>query len=245
MINMHRITLKNIAFAVRIALLALLLAGLAGCSGEKQEPAAAGGKNAVPESFTFFDLGANSLFSDVTRRSLEEKLGHDAILLRNMVNLEVNYKGFLKQYFPDLDKLNRRLNSDIGERIDHNTTKLTYRYASTRNVPFDYVEILFSNYSKKPILLNIRFNKDTLGTIDRLKSKYGPAEQIDWERETGQTLYWKKHQDYLMVSMEPDQFGEIEHRVTIYFTANLQQLIQAEQAEQLRGNQSKPGKNAF
>ena len=122
-----------------------------------------------------------------------------------------------------------------------------YRYARKRNVPFEYVEILFSNYSKHPILISIQFKDDALGTVDRLKARYGPAREINWGRDSGKTLFWESQQDYLLVSMVPDQFGVNEHRITIYFGANLQQLIETEQAQQLRSSeeQTKSGKSAF
>lgn len=224
-----------------------LIVGLSGCGSDQPESAPVSGKDANTESFTFFDLGTNSLFSDATRRSLNDKLGNDAISYRNMINLEENYPGFLKRYFTDLDHLNRRLNSDIGERIDHETIKLTYRYARKRDVPFDYVEILFSDYSKKPVLLKIRFKADTLGTIDRLKKKYGPPGEIIWEQENGRTLFWEKNQDYLLASLVPNQFGAIEHRIAIFFTANLEDLLQKERAQKQRVSEEKAqsGKSAF
>jgi hypothetical protein len=224
-----------------------LVLGVIGCSSEKQESDAAGNDGAPAESFTFFDIGSKSLYSDATRRSLKKKLGNDSISHRNMVKLETNYPGFLRQYFPELEALDRRLNSNIGERVDHNTTRLMYRYARKRNVPFEYVEIIFSNYSKHPILINIRFKEDVLGTLDRLKAKYGAAGQIDWGRDSGKTLFWKKQQDYLLVSMVPDQFGAIEHRVSIYFVANLRQLIETGQARQIGSSQeqTRSGKSAF
>ena len=244
----HRIFfMKHLSVCLWGLLTAILLVGLTACGNEKQESDAVEKDGAAAESFTFFDLGNNSVYSDDIRRSLKKKLGNDAISRRNMINLELNYPGFLKQYFPELEELNRRLNSNIGERVDHHTTRLMYRYARKRNVPFEYVEILFSSYSKHPLLLNIRFKKDALGTVDRLKAKYGAAEEIIWGRESGRTLYWKKHQDYLFVSLVPDQFGDTEYRVAIYFVANLRELIQTELARQQQFNdeQSESGKSAF
>ena len=227
-------------------MIALMLIAHVGCGNDRQESDTAKEEAAI-ETFTFFDLGTQSLYSDDIRRSLKKKLGNDAISRRNMINLEQAYPGFLEQYFPDLAALNRRLNSNIGERVDHNTTLLMYRYARKRNVPFEYVEVLFSNYSKHPILLNIRFKNDALGTIDRLKSKYGAPEEIIWDPESGKTLFWKKHQDYLMVSLVPDQFGVTEYRITIYFVSNLKDMIQTKLAreKQSQKEQTESGKSAF
>lgn len=247
MTNLYGFSAQQSKWAIRFVLTAALIVGLSGCGSDQPDSAPLSGKDANAESFTFFDLGTNSLFSDATRISLNDKLGNDAISHRNMINLEVNYPGFLKQYFTDLDHFNRRLNSDIGERIDHETIKLTYRYARKRDVPFDYVEIIFSDYSKKPVLLKIRFKADTLGTIDRLVKKYGTPGEIIWGQDDGRTLFWEKNQDYLLASLVPNQFGVIEHRIAIFFTANLEDLLQKEQAKKLGGREekAKSGKSAF
>ena len=232
---------------IRVFITVTLILGLIGCGNEKQESDAKKNDGASSMSFTFFDIGSNTQYSDATRRSLKKKLGNDAISHRNMIKLEMNYPGFLRQYFPELDELDRRLNSSIGERVDHYTTRLMYRYARKRKVPFDYVEILFSNYSKHPVLIDIQFKEDAHGTVDRLKTKYGPSREIRWDKDSGKTLVWKKNQDYLLVSIVPDQFGVLEHRITIYFGDNLLDLIETEQTRQLRSSeaQSKSGQSAF
>jgi hypothetical protein len=212
----------------------LLVAALAGCGGEKQESDDGVKAGSGRQSFTFFDIGATSEYSDATRRSLEKILGNDAISHRNMIKLEINDNGFLKRHFPELDDLNRQLNSRIGDRIDHDTVKLMYRYARKRDVPFDFVEIQFSDHSGHPLTIDIQFGEDRLGTISRLEEKYGPPKQVEREQGEGKTLFWQKNQDYLLVSIRPDQFGNIEHRIVIYFTKNLRELIRAEQADRRR-----------
>jgi hypothetical protein len=222
---------------LKVALTILLVVVLAGCGGENQESAAEGGTGNGNESFTFFDIGATSKYSDATRRSLENKLGNDAISHRNMIKLDINDTGLLKRHFPELDDLNRRLNSRIGDRIDHDTVKLMYRYARKGGVPFDYVEIQFSDHSGHPLTIDIRFGEDRLGTIRRLKEKYGPPKLLEADREEGKILFWRKGPDYLLVNMTPDQFGDVEHRIVIYFTENLRDLIRAEQADRQRSGE--------
>lgn len=214
-----------------VLLAAILVFGPAGCGGDRQEGAEKNRGGAKSESFTFFDLGADSVFSDRIRDNLKKKLGNDAIGYRNMIDLGMNTPGFLETHFPDLDAINRRLNSAVGERVDHDSIKLMYRYARTVGTPFDYVEIIFSGYDKHPLLLRIRFREDSAGTIDSLSRKYGPPLEIDWGDRGGRTLYWRKQQDYLMVSLVPDQFGKPDYHVAIIFTANLKQLIDKEEAE--------------
>jgi hypothetical protein len=217
-----------------VSLTLLLVAALAGCGGEKQESDDGAKAGSGRESFTFFDIGATSEYSDATRRSLEKILGNDAMSHRNMIKLEINDNGFLKRHFPELDDLNRQLNSRIGDRIDHDTVKLMYRYARKRDVPFDFVEIQFSDHSGHPLTIDIRFGEDRLGTIRRLREKYGPPNQLEAEQESGKILFWRKGPDYLLVNMKPDQFGDVEHRIVIYFTENLRDLIRAEQADRQR-----------
>jgi len=175
--------------------------------GEKKEPAENQAAQVPSDSFTFFDLGGQSALSKSVRNDLKQRLGRHAIEHRSIIDLDINFYGFLKKYFPSLYELNQNLNSPPGERIEHNTVKLMYRYARKENVPFDYVELVFSNYSQHPLLFRINFQKDEANIIETLKTKYGEPRLIDWKDENGQSMYWKKNNDVLIVSLVPDQFG--------------------------------------
>jgi hypothetical protein len=204
------------------ALLAAILAVMTVACGEKEatEKRAA---NPAPESFTFFELGSNSVLSKAVRKNLAARLGRDAIEHRSVLDLEINYPGFLKAHFPHLDQLNQKLNSPPRERIEHNTIKLMYRYAQNKNVPFDYVELIFSNYTQTPILFR------------------------EWEEATGTSFYWSKADDELIVSLVPDRFGDSEYQIVIFFTESLNQIIRTEAAEKEAREQqrAKSGKSAF
>ncbi len=204
-------------------------------------------EKSAPESFAFFELGRNSILSEDVREALSDRLGSDAIEHRSVLDLESNYPGFLKAHFPQLEQLNQKLNFPPRERIEHNTTKLMYRYAQRKNVPFDYVELTFSNYTGTPIFFRIHFKKDESNIIKTLNEKYGPPETIEWEKESGNSFYWTKTSDILMVSRVPDQFGNLEYQIVIYFTENLNQIIRTEAAEkEARERQrAKSGKSAF
>jgi hypothetical protein len=215
--------------------------------GDKEET---GPPRPAPEhsdSFTFFDIGKNTIISGNVRERLNKTLGDDAIERRNVLDLEINYKGFLKEYFTDLDKLNKKLNSPLGERVEHNTVKLMYRYMQNKNVSFDYVEVVYSEYTRRPVLIKIHFKKDGLNTIETLKQKYGAPESINWGGETSKSLYWKKSNDLLILSFVPDQFGKPKCQIIIYFKNALEKLLKDEQEEKekTRREQTKSGKTAF
>jgi hypothetical protein len=215
--------------------------------GEKKEPAKDPGVQAQSDSFTFFDLGKNSRLSKSIRNDLRQRLGRDAIEGRGIIDLEINYYGFLDQYFSSLNELNRQLNSPPGERIEHNIVKLMYRYARKENLPFDYVELLFSNYSQHPLLFRINFKKDEANIVQTLKSKYGDPRLIDWNNKGGQSMYWDKNNDILIVSLVPDQFGNPEYQIRIFFVENIKALLKTESAEKEKqeSQRARSGKTAF
>ena len=167
----------------------------------------------VPKSFTFFEVGANTIFSKVLRKELGDKLGSDAIEYRSIIDLEVNYKGFLERYFPDLDALNRQLNYPAGERVEHNTVKLMYRYAQKKDVPFHYIELLFSNYTFKPLFINIFSKKDVSEIIESIQKKYGQPLTINWQSDGGRSMHWINKRDILMVSIATDRRGDPVHHI--------------------------------
>jgi hypothetical protein len=215
--------------------------------GEKKEPAENQRVQAQSDSFTFFDLGKNSKLSKSIRSDLRQRLGRDAIEGRGIIDLEINYYGFLEQYFSSLNELNRELNSPAGERIEHNIVKLMFRYARKENLPFDYVELLFSNYSQLPLLFRINFQKDEANIVQTLKSKYGDPRPIDWKNKGGQSMYWDKDNDILIVSLVPDQFGNPEYQIRIFFVENIKALLATESAEkeEQKSQRAKSGKTAF
>ena len=240
---MKRIS-SSIANGVLLTLLATLLIMACGDQPDSAPPQPA---THSKETFTFFDVGRNSELNSGLRRDLKNVLGDVAIESRNIIDLDVNYRGFLKEHFPDIDKLNRQLNSPIGERVDHNTVKLMYRYARKKNVPFDYIEFVFSEYSKTPVLINIRFKIDEADTLANLEKKYGSPQTITWEQPQAKALYWRKDGDLLMVSLVPDQIGVPRYRISIYYTSNLKNLVATEQMEDQRKREPRKesGKTAF
>jgi hypothetical protein len=215
--------------------------------GEKKEPAKDQRVQVQSDSFTFFDLGKNSKLSKSIRSDLRQRLGRDAIEGRGIIDLEINYYGFLEQHFSSLHELNRELNSPAGERIEHNIVKIMFRYARKKNLPFDHVELLFSNYSQLPLLFRINFKKDEANIVQTLKSKYGNPRPIDWKNKGGQSMYWDKANDILIVSLVPDQFGNPEYQIRIFFVENIKAQLATESAEKekRKSQRAKSGKTAF
>ena len=198
-------------------------------------------------SFTFFDLAETTKLTNGVRSDLSSKLGRDAIERRSILDLEINYEGFLKKYFPDLEVLNQKLNSPPGERVEHNTVKLMYRYAQKKNMPFNLVELVFSDYTKTPVLFKINFKIDEANTVETLQEKYGLPQVVDWKEKNGKSMFWKKNGDFLIASRIPDRFGNINHQIVIYYIGNLKQLIDTEikEKEEQELQRAKTGKKAF
>ena len=241
-IHIHCIS-RPTRFALALGLTFLLFFSC----GEKKEPAKDQRAQVQSDSFTFFDLGKNSKLSKSIRNDLRQRLGREAIEGRGIIDLEINFYGFLEQYFSSLNELNRQLNSPAGERIEHNIVKLMFRYARKKNLPFDHVELLFSNYSQLPLLFRINFKKDEANIVKTLKSKYGNPRPIDWKNKGGQSMYWDKDNDILIVSLVPDQFGNPEYQIRIFFVENIKAQLATESAEKekQKSQRAKSGKTAF
>jgi len=202
----------------------------------------------LPASFSFFDVGVNTPLSRELRNRLGGILGDAAISNQNIMDLSLNLDpDFLESHFPRLDHLNRDLNSPPGERVEHNTTKMTYRYAVKKDLPFSYVELLFSKYSRMPLIIRVLFQKDTLDIRTSLEEKYGSPVEVPWKQENGRSLFWKKNDDFLFYCFVPNQFGVPEYRVTIYFTQRIASLLEMEGKirKQDRNSTVEPGKGIF
>jgi hypothetical protein len=238
---LHRPALRITATLAGCVFLFILSCGDGGDRTESVSP------RPKADSFTFFDVGRNSLYSERIRDELAEKLGNDAIEHRSIIDLAVNSKALLRTHLPELDAINRQLNTPPGERVDHDVIRLMYRYARKKNAPFDSVELVFDGQSRRPIVFRMRFKVDEAGMVESLRSKYGPPDIIHEGAESGRSLVWRKERDALVVSLIPDQFGEPVHYITLYFTENLEVLVASEQAakERKAKEKARSGKSAF
>jgi hypothetical protein len=200
-----------------------------------------------PEGITFLNIGENTRFTTEIRDQLRDKLGPDAVEERNTLDLTLNYKGFLETHFPRLYELNKKLNFPVGERVEHNTIKLTYRYSQNRNVPFEYVELVFSNTTQKPLYFFIKFRKDGAQIIDEVTKKYGKPNTIQWDRKGGRSLYWEKNRSVLILSISNDRHGRPEYHIRIYYVPGLEDLVSSER-QKIQHQQEKiqrTGKTVF
>jgi hypothetical protein len=242
--------LKNRQFQVLASILSLiilvLIVVLLTCS-DQSKISETHQDEKEPEGFTFFNLSEHTEFSSDIRSKLKDKLGSDAIEKMNTLDLAINYKGFLQNYFPLLYELNKKLNSPVGERVEHKTTKLTFRYAQKRGVPFEYVELIFSNYTNKPLRFYIKSKKEGSNIIDVITKKHGEAKTIVWEKEKGKSLYWEKNRSVLIISIHDDRYGNPEYHTMIYYVPSLEELLfkETQEAKQKEEKIKKTSKTAF
>jgi hypothetical protein len=206
----------------------LLPAVWSGCGDSSTPPQLA----TEPAGFTFFNLGASTVLNDAIRRDLRDRLGPYATETRSIIDLEVNYRGFLQEHFPELHQLNRRLNSPIGERVAHPTEKLMFRHARRQKVPFEKVFLVFSGHTQTPLLFNIYMPEEGQETLTALTEKYGQPEEIAWGENGARTLFWRENADVLMVTVSTNVFGEAQYHIMIYFCDNLEAMVRAQQKEQ-------------
>ncbi|MBF0378226.1 MAG: hypothetical protein HQK72_12200 [Desulfamplus sp.] len=217
-----------------------------------------------PITYTFFDVDVNTTLSHNLKSHLDSILGDHSTESRNTINLNLYEKLFLKDNFPYFEELNQRLNSPtgkinpstvggegkislIGERVEHNTVKLAYRYATKKSLPFNYVEFLFSEFNSTPLLIKVNFKKDDLNIVDTLKQKYGTPREIPWKNSNGKSLCWENSGDLLILSFVPDQFGKPVYELFICFAKRLEDLLQAEVLERETKNRKtvKSAQNVF
>ncbi|MCG6880198.1 MAG: hypothetical protein LJE96_13755 [Deltaproteobacteria bacterium] len=203
------------------------------CSGCSDENAKTSPQPKVPQGFSFFDLGANSHYSSAIRRKLGEKLGSDAISQQNVIDLTIYTRSFFEKHFPDLFNLNHELNLPEGQRVEHDTTKLMYRYARLKELPFKDITLYFSNDTGNPLFFKISAGPGGAAILETLKKKYGAPEQFQWENKEGRTLFWKDGKDFFIVSSTLDRLGDPEYLFCIYYVKNLEEMLVVEKTKKL------------
>ena len=227
-----------------VGLFGLMAIFLVGCSSE-EPPARLDAPS--PEGFAFFAVGETTQISDALRDRLKKSLGPAAVENRNIIDLEVNWKDFLRSYFPELHRLNLRLNTPLGERVEHNTVKLMYRYARNNDLPFDFVEFVFSKPSGRPLYIHIYSHKDITDVFRTIEDKFGEPKIIDLPQETGRSIYWVHKKNVLLATIAPVRRGGQLYRLMIYFSDNIETLVSMEEKERLEKEKGRrrAGEKAF
>jgi hypothetical protein len=193
-----------------------------GCGKQENEPADV---STVPESFQFMDIGANTVMDSEVRDHLKAALGADAINRSCTIDLELKYTGFLKTYYPDLAKLNQRLNVNDVVRKEYPATKLTFRNTRQRNTVFNYVEFIYGHTSGCPLLVKMIAKKKIPELIKTVKDKYGPPRKIPISEGKSWSLSWCKNNDVFVIARIIGRYDEPEYHMLIVYTNRLEQVL--------------------
>jgi len=200
------------------------MVGLAlwGCEKPENEPAAV---SDVPESFQFMDIGANTVMDSEVRDRLRAALGTHSIDRRSTIDLELKYSGFLKTYYPDLAKLDQRLNVNDVMRKEYPATKLTFRNTRSRNSVFEYVEFIYDDASGCPLLIKMIADKELPELIQTVKDKYGPPSKIPISEGKSWSLSWRENNDVFVIARILGRYYQPEYHIMIVYTNRLEQLL--------------------
>jgi hypothetical protein len=209
------------------AVLALLVSLTGGCGGNESPPP---GDSSAPDSFSFFDVGVNTVLTDSLRDRLRDQLGRAGVSQRNVLDLEPHYPGFLAEYLPGLHELHRRLNGTAGARVEHDTTRLDYRYMDRDQTPFDRVEMTFDNETGKPLLVRIHTRRDGEAVAAALREAHGPPRVIDWGEGIRQSRVWTRNGDVMVFSVTEAASGIPEYDIVIYYVNRLRDMVAREEA---------------
>lgn len=203
--------------------------------------------NTELEGFTFFDIGAGSVYSESTRNRLRGKLGTSVVETRGLIDLTIKYQRFFEKNFPQLYRLHQQLNDADGARVEHNIIKLTFRYAQRKKSPFYYVELVFSENSRHPLFFRIKSKKEGADIVETLKAKYGNADRIEPSETDDTILSWTEKKDRLIILITKDRFGDFEYHIMIYYVDNIEKLISFELEERKKKIEprKKAGQTAF
>jgi len=197
--------------------------------------------------FTFFDVDRTTVLTRDLRRRLSETLGSDAIAHATPIDLTVVDQAFMETHLPEVARLNRRLNPPLGERREHNTTRLTYLRAESRDMPFRQIELVFSNHNGQPLYFIIKPTEEFSDSIATLTSKYGNPRKVQVDERSLPVRIWELEGDYLLATSFRRRNGRLSQELRIYFMDNLEKLAEVETQTLRRQDRSsqKAGERAF
>lgn len=197
--------------------------------------------------FTFFDVDRATVLNPALRRSLSNLLGSDAIAHATPIDLTVVNRQFFQNHLPILASLNQRLNPAMGGRREHDTTRLTYHRAARNNMPFRYIELVFSNRTGLPLFFVINPTADFADSITTLTAKYGSPRVVQTENIATPVRIWEQDGDILVATTFPRRSGRLSQELRIYFVNSLKQLVESEDhaLRQQDNTTRKAGERAF
>jgi hypothetical protein len=195
----------------------------------------AAGGNEGAERLSFLNMDSRSRLSQALREALARRLGPGAIEKRTLLDLELPEKGLLAALFPPIGALNRRLNNPPGERVEHDTVRLTYRHARSSGTPFEFVRLIFSAESGAPLYFHIRSKTQGADFLGAITKKYGQPVTKPWPDGRGTSRLWERDGDYLVVSETRSRNDTALYDFAFTFTGHLKALLETERAKrQLR-----------
>jgi hypothetical protein len=149
--------------------------------------------------------------------------------------------------FPRLHALHQALNNLPRQRVEHDTVRLTYRYARRQNVPFDRIRLVFSGQTKTPLFFSLYSKRDGADFIESIQNKHGEPQIIGDESTAARTLYWQKENELMIIVITRNRTGYNEYNFGIYYLDNLTALADTEKAarEAEEREKGKTGELAF
>ena len=229
---------------VLAAVLVWAALALVGCGNDEPIQAVAD----RPESFTFLDMGVNTVLTDALKEQLSQRLGAAAVERRGLLDLTFSNENFMASHLPVLAALSLDLNPVSGERREHDIVRLAYRYPGKQTPAFKRVQLVFFGSTRRPLVFRIHANQAGASILAALTEKYGPPQPVDAQGDPDTRFrLWRRNGDALAVVSSPDRFGSPEYRIAFYFTENLKDLVHAEKeaAAQVEQARRKAGKSAF
>lgn len=215
---------ENRRISIFIAVLALVVASVLLFFVNSPGISLASKAEAIPStSFTFFDVGENTLLTKNLLGKLDKTLGQHRLENITPVSMEFIATDWISSHFPEFTELNalfaqKRLVKPIASK----TLKLDYRYAAQHAPPFTNVHFIFSDYSKKSLFTRMRMEGNGEETLTSLKTRYGAPQSLEEKKALSPPLFWRNQKDLLIFAVLPDRYGKAETSIFIIYGDNLE-----------------------
>lgn len=206
-----------------LAVMAWLLLGRFG-----PDRATSPGVQAPTQGFAFMELGAEAILSPALRQHLDERLGDGALEKIGTLDLTFDHRSLFQTVAPDIAELDRALNHNPRERVEHPIVRLTYRYPEYKDTPFDLVQLIFSRHDDRPLCFKIAFTREEADAAEALLAKYGPARSDTPLAGGGSLKRWEKPGQVMVLMQSADRLGRPTTDVMIYFIEAINALLTRE-----------------